>query len=161
MFWIKNFILPRHFQIIHWLTKGAQATPGIMQYLGSISLVSMLHLSIKILLKSYFKYLNPVAGFNLEGFIFYFRHDPELWEKTSLIWWNHKHTDRTLVLEKEGGFGARQYAGEKGTAEINHAGQKHCNSYLCPGTVHLFSVRLRASCSISASIPHLHNGCHP
>lgn len=49
-----------------------------MQYLLSISLVSTLHLSIKILLKSYFKYLNPVLDLILKASLFYFRHEPEL-----------------------------------------------------------------------------------
>lgn len=42
-----------------------QALPGIKQYLGSISLVSTLHLSIKILLKS-LKYLNRVLDLILK-----------------------------------------------------------------------------------------------
>jgi len=44
--------------------------------------------------------------------------------------------------QKEGGFGTRQYAGEKRTAEMKYSGQKHYNSYLCPGMVYLFSVKL-------------------
>lgn len=119
MFWTKNFSFLRHFQITNWATKWMQALPRIMQYLGSISLVSTLHLSIKILLKS-FKYLNPVLDLILKDSFFIL--DMTLsCEKRRL-----QHAgipDRTLVVGKEGGFGIRQHAGGNAEQSCNTQGR--------------------------------------
>lgn len=77
-----------------------QALPRIMHYLGSISLVSTLHLSIKILLKS-FKYLNPALDLILKDSFFILDVTVSC-EKRRL-----QHAgipDRTLVVGEEGGF---------------------------------------------------------